>query len=84
MGGLTPSPRKMSWLPLNATRHRNRHRGVPAVLRAIYLNGVPAEGLLACQTCCGSPAEDNGEAPRLAGQNKSYVLGELHELWSNR
>ena len=45
--------------------------------KTIYLKGLPAEGLPACQACHGAGAEGNDTIPRLAGQNASYVQGEL-------
>jgi cytochrome c553 len=54
--------------------------GNPALIewgKEVYLKGLPAQGLPACQACHGPQAEGNGKIPGLAGQNGSYVLGEL-------
>jgi len=44
---------------------------------ALFLKGLPAEGLIACQSCHGAQAQGKSKTPGLAGQNDSYVLGEL-------
>jgi cytochrome c553 len=57
--------------------------GNPALIergKALYLNGLPAQGLPACQTCHGPRAEGSGKIPRLAGQNGTYILGELQKF----
>lgn len=54
--------------------------GNPALIergKELYLKGLPAQGLPACQTCHGAQAQGTGKIPGLAGQNGSYVLGEL-------
>ena len=54
--------------------------GNPALLqqgKALYLSGLPAQGMPACQSCHGAQAEGKGKIPRLAGQNGTYLLGEL-------
>lgn len=45
--------------------------------KALYVSGLPAQGMPACQTCHGTQAEGRGKIPRLAGQNGTYLLGEL-------
>ncbi len=45
--------------------------------KALYLSGLPAQGMPACQSCHGTQAEGKGKIPRLAGQNGTYLLGEL-------
>ena len=45
--------------------------------RNLFFNGIQSEGLPACQTCHGPEAEGTDEAPRLAGQNAAYVVGQL-------
>jgi cytochrome c553 len=54
--------------------------GNPALIqlgKTLFLTGLPAQGLPACQTCHGAQAEGKGKIPRLAGQNGTYLLGEL-------
>ncbi len=54
--------------------------GNPALIeqgKELFLKGLPAQGMLACQTCHGAEAEGKAKAPRLAGQNGSYLLSEM-------
>ena len=45
--------------------------------KSLFTNGLQSQGLLACQSCHGSAAQGSDLAPRLAGQNASYVVGQL-------
>ena len=36
------------------------------------MNGVPAEGIAACQMCHGKHGEGAGSIPRIAGQHAAY------------
>ena len=45
--------------------------------KMLFLNGLAAQRLPACQTCHGARAEGKAKIPRLAGQNGRYLLGEL-------
>jgi len=45
--------------------------------RSLFTNGLQSQGLLACQACHGSEAQGSAFAPRLAGQNAAYVVGQL-------
>ncbi|MDQ2775583.1 MAG: c-type cytochrome [Acidobacteriota bacterium] len=45
--------------------------------KLLYLKGMPAQGMPACQTCHGVQAEGKSTVPRLAGQNGSYILREM-------
>jgi cytochrome c553 len=45
--------------------------------RSLFNEGLNSRGVLACQTCHGSEAQGSGLAPRLAGQNASYLLNQL-------
>lgn len=45
--------------------------------RSLYLMGLQSQSLPACQTCHGQEAQGTDTAPRLAGQNAAYVLGQL-------
>jgi cytochrome c553 len=38
----------------------------------IYMNGVPAKGISACQQCHGKHGEGAGSIPRIAGQHAAY------------
>jgi cytochrome c553 len=46
----------------------------------IFVNGVPAERVLACKTCHGAEAQGMGPAPRLAGQNGEYTWSQLERF----
>jgi cytochrome c553 len=43
----------------------------------LYTSGLESRGLQACQSCHGPAALGHDTAPRLAGQNAGYVLGQL-------
>jgi cytochrome c553 len=45
--------------------------------RNLFINGLESQGLPACQTCHGPEAQGTDKAPRLAGQNAAYVVGQL-------
>jgi cytochrome c553 len=45
--------------------------------RNLFTNGLQSQGLPACQTCHGPEAQGTDVAPRLAGQNASYLVGQL-------
>jgi len=45
--------------------------------KSVYMNGLPALGVPACQSCHGPEAQGKARAPRLAGQNGSYMLSQL-------
>ena len=54
--------------------------GDPALMEAgklLFLKGNSAQGMPACQGCHGAQAEGKAKTPRLAGQNGSYLLGEM-------
>lgn len=42
-----------------------------------FMNGLPAEKVIACKTCHGIDAQGKGPAPRLAGQNAEYIESQL-------
>ncbi len=44
---------------------------------AIYKNGIPEIGLLACALCHGSEAQGQATMARLAGQHKDYLAKQL-------
>ncbi len=39
----------------------------------IFMNGVPAEGVIACQSCHGKHGEGAASIPRIAGQHAAYL-----------
>ena len=45
--------------------------------RDLFINGLQAKGLTACQDCHGPDAKGNDHAPRLAGQNATYLMNQL-------
>lgn len=57
----------------------------PAVAagRAIFEQGIPAEGVPACKACHGDKAQGNGVFPRLAGQHRVYIEDQLRAFASN-
>lgn len=48
--------------------------------RNLFMNGLPAQKVLACTTCHGLDAQGKGLAPRLAGQNGEYIEGQLDKF----
>jgi cytochrome c553 len=48
--------------------------------RELFMNGMPAEKVLACHTCHGPGAQGKGFAPRLAGQNAQYIEAQLQKF----
>lgn len=56
------------------------HSANPALVesgKALFANGLPAKGVVACQDCHGAQAEGQATIPRLGGQNGSYVVNQL-------
>ena len=45
--------------------------------RAIYLSGLPNQGVPACSACHGMHGEGAGETPRLASQHADYIAKQL-------
>jgi len=61
------------------------HSGNKALIeegKDLFMNGLPAQKVLACTTCHGTNAEGKGVAPRLAGQNAEYIEGQLAKFGS--
>ena len=56
---------------------RSRNKELLAEGKQLFIDGVPAQKVLACQTCHGFTAEGKGFAPKLAGQNAAYIEGQL-------
>ncbi|MBU6459625.1 MAG: cytochrome c4 [Proteobacteria bacterium] len=44
---------------------------------AIFQNGIKAENVPACEACHGAAAQGIGSFPRLAGQQKAYIVRQL-------
>lgn len=51
--------------------------------RAIYEQGVAAQGVPACSSCHGPDAHGTADFPRLAGQHAQYILKQLGSFQSN-
>jgi cytochrome c553 len=49
----------------------------------IFAEGIPSENAPACMACHGAKAEGNGPIPRLAGQRRAYLAGQLQAFESN-
>jgi cytochrome c553 len=45
--------------------------------KELFMNGLPAQKVIACKTCHGIDAQGKGPAPRLAGQNAEYIESQL-------
>jgi cytochrome c553 len=45
--------------------------------KSLFADGRQAQGVPACQTCHGPGAQGTAIAPRLAGQNATYVVAQL-------
>jgi cytochrome c553 len=50
--------------------------------RKIYTEGVAATSVPACMACHGEHAEGNSAIPRLAGQHRAYIEGQLEAFAS--
>ncbi len=60
--------------------HRIRDKAFSAVGSYIYHHGNEYADIPACASCHGEKAEGNESLPRLAGQHKRYVSGQLIEF----
>jgi cytochrome c553 len=61
-------------------------RGEPGEVAAgekIFREGIPGEDVPACMACHGEKAEGNGVIPRLAGQYRTYIEGQLEAFAVN-
>jgi cytochrome c553 len=56
---------------------RSGNKRLLAQGKELFLDGVPAQKVLSCQTCHARDAQGKGFAPRLAGQNAEYIEGQL-------
>lgn len=62
------------------------HPGNPVDVAAgkkIYDEGIPEQGVPACGGCHGDAAQGGGTFPRLAGQHRPYIEGQLAAFSSN-
>jgi cytochrome c553 len=50
---------------------------------AIVKNGIPAQDVPACSACHGDNAGGNSAIPRLAGQHREYLAGQLEAFQIN-
>jgi cytochrome c553 len=60
--------------------------GDPATMAAgqkVYEEGIPAQGVPACQSCHLSRAEGQGPIPRLGGQHSAYLERQLRAFVGN-
>jgi cytochrome c553 len=51
--------------------------------RALYQNGITAEGVPACSSCHGPDAHGTQDFPRLAAQHSQYILKQLASFQTN-
>jgi cytochrome c553 len=49
----------------------------PVLGRNLYEQGIPAQGVAACQSCHGPRGDGQGAVPRLAGQKQEYLKMQL-------
>ncbi len=59
------------------------HSANPALVesgKALFVNGLPAKGVVACQDCHGAQAQGQGTAPRLGGQNIGYLVDQFRHI----
>ena len=63
-----------------AKKHRVRDQEFSAVGKYIFLEGNKYSGLAACASCHGEDGHGTHGLPRLAGQHKRYVSGQLEEF----
>lgn len=59
------------------TSGRSSNKDLMLQGKELFMNGVPAQKVLPCQTCHGPDAQGKGFAPRLAGQNGEYIEAQL-------
>lgn len=60
--------------------HRIRDTELEAVGKYIFTKGNKYSGVAACASCHGENGEGNHSLPRLAGQHKRYVAGQLEDF----
>jgi cytochrome c553 len=56
---------------------RSGNKALIAQGRERFMNGLPAQKVIACKTCHGTDAQGKGPAPSLAGQNAEYIESQL-------
>lgn len=59
---------------------KSRHGSAVEEGRNLFHKGVDAQGLHACESCHGPNAEGTNRAPRLAGQNSTYLISQLADF----
>jgi len=64
--------------------HRIRDKALSAVGEYIFMKGNQFSGIEACATCHGKNGAGTKGLPRLAGQHKRYVSGQLEEFNSRK
>ena len=64
--------------------HRIRDKGLFAVGEYIFLKGNQFSGIEACASCHGKNGFGTKGLPRLAGQHKRYVSGQLEDFNSRK
>jgi len=64
--------------------HRIRDKALAAVGEYIFLKGNQFSGIEACASCHGKKGGGTKGLPRLAGQHKRYVSGQLEEFNSRK
>ncbi|MDQ2843339.1 MAG: c-type cytochrome [Acidobacteriota bacterium] len=77
---MTPEQIKESTAWYGVQKPETGQSGDPALIQAgklLFLKGMPAQGMPACQGCHGAHAEGKGSTPRLAGQNGNYIVREM-------
>ena len=60
--------------------HRIRDKDLEAVGQYIFNKGNKYSGVAACASCHGENGEGDHSLPRLAGQHKRYVTGQLEDF----
>jgi len=63
-----------------ALSHKVRDPEFAAVGQYLYRNGNRYSGVAACKSCHGEKGEGSEKLPRLAGQHKRYLKGQLEDF----
>ena len=76
----TPQEAKAAAAWYSAQKPAHGHSANPALVekgKAVFENGPPGKGVIACQVCHGAQGVGVAGAPRLGGQNSSYLVNQL-------
>jgi cytochrome c553 len=76
----TPQQAKAAaaWYSAQKPAHgRSANPALVAQGKAVYVAAPTAQGVIACQDCHGAQAEGQATAPRLGGQNSTYLANQL-------